>query len=165
MVRLRRSRHIVIDILLLLVPLHIILIDQLLDILLDIRRIQNPTSFRCHDYLADQLRVRDLFAGFHDPDDCRLGFELAIGGHAFVCGLVFGFGFFGLDLVYLDAVFRVGEGVVNCECVGCVDVFALWGFAEDAVPGAGEGLQGAFEFVVVCDRVERKIKSVKRSSI
>ena len=63
--------------------------------------------------------------------------------------LVFGFGLFGLDLVDFDAVFWVGEAEVDGKCVLCVDVFAFWGFAEETVAGAGEGLEGSFEFNVI----------------
>lgn len=64
--------------------------------------------------------------------------------------LILGFGLFGLDLVDLDAVFGMGKVDVDGEGVGGVDVFAFGGFAEDAVASAGEGLEGSFEFSVIC---------------
>ncbi len=93
--------------------------------------------------------MRNRFPALHDAHDGGLRFEIAVGGDAFVRLLVFGLGFFGLDLVDLDAVFGVGEGEVYIEGVIDVDVFAFWVFAQDAVAGAGEGLQGSFEFGVV----------------
>ena len=64
--------------------------------------------------------------------------------------LVLGFGLLGLNLVDFDAVFWVGEGEVEGECVGWLDVFAFGGFGEDAVAGAGEGLEGSLEFGGFC---------------
>jgi hypothetical protein len=61
--------------------------------------------------------------------------------------LVFFFGFFELNLVDLDAIFRVGEVGVEGEGVGRGDVFAFGVFGEGAQFGAGEGLEGALYFV------------------
>lgn len=93
--------------------------------------------------------MRDCLPTLHDPYNRRLRFKPTVSGDPFVRLLVFGFGLFGLDLVDLDAIFGVGEVGVHVEGVGGVDVFAFGRFGEDAVAGAGEGLEGAFEFGVV----------------
>lgn len=63
--------------------------------------------------------------------------------------LILFFRFLGLDLIDFDAVFGVDEKGVEGKGVGAVDVFAAGGFGEDAVAGAGEGLEGSLEFRVV----------------
>lgn len=54
-----------------------------------------------------------------------MAFVVAICGYAFVRLFVLGFGFFGLDLVDLDAVFGVGEVEIHGECVAAADVPAF----------------------------------------
>ena len=61
--------------------------------------------------------------------------------------LVFFFGFFELNLIDLDAIFRVGEVGVEGEGVGRGDVLAFGVFGEGAQFGAGEGLESALYFV------------------
>lgn len=63
--------------------------------------------------------------------------------------LVLLLGFFGLDLVDLDAIFGVREVEVYGKGVAGVDVFTFGCFAEDAVAGAGEGLECSLQFAVV----------------
>jgi hypothetical protein len=65
-----------------------------------------------------------------------------------MCFLILRFGFFELNLVDLDAVLWIGEFSIYAEGVGVVDVFAFGSFGENAVFGAGEGLEGSLEFVV-----------------
>ncbi len=60
-------------------------------------------------------------------------------------------------MIDFDAVFGVREGVVDGEDVGFVDVFAFGRFTEDAEAGAGEGLEGALEFVVVWRNVSNGV--------
>ena len=88
----------------------------------------------------------DCLAALHDPHDRRLRFEIPVFGDADVRFFVFFFGLAELDLVDLDAVFGVREGVVEGEGVGVVDVFAFWVFGERTEFGTGEGLEGAFYF-------------------
>ena len=85
-------------------------------------------------------------AALHDPDDGGLRLVMPVGSDALVRFLVFLRRFLELDLVDLDAVFGVGEGEVDGEGVGRVDVAAFRVFGEDAVAGAGEGLEGAIQF-------------------
>lgn len=84
--------------------------------------------------------MRDRLSALHDPHNGGLRLEVTISSDSFVGLLVFGFGFFGLDLVYLDAVFGMGEGEVYGKGVANVDVFALRCFAKDTVASAGKRL-------------------------
>lgn len=72
--------------------------------------------------------MRDRLLLLHDPHHGRLGLVRAVRRHALVRFLVLLLRLLGLDLVDLDAVFGVGEGGVEGEGVGAVDVFALGGF-------------------------------------
>ncbi len=93
--------------------------------------------------------MRDRLPTLHDPHNGGLRLEVTISSDSFVGLLIFGFGFFGLDLIYLDTVFGMGEAEVHVEGIADVDVFALWCFAKDTVASAGERLQGSLEFSVV----------------
>ena len=93
--------------------------------------------------------MRDGLSALHDPDDSRLRLIIAIRGDTLVGLLILLFGLFGLDLVDLDAIPRVGEVGIQCKLVGVIDVFTFWLLVEDAVLGAGEGLERPLEFRVV----------------
>ena len=93
--------------------------------------------------------MSDLLSTLHDTDNRGLSLVVTVGGHTFVCLLVLGFGFFGLDLIDFDAVFWVGEVEVDVECVLSVDVFSFWGFAKNAIASACKGLEGSFELDVI----------------
>jgi hypothetical protein len=112
-----------ISILPILLPLHIILLDQPVDIPLDIRHRQHAPAHRRLDNLTHELLVSDRLAGFHDPHNRGLGFEVAVLGHAHVRLFVLFLGLFELDLVDFDAVFGVREVRVEGEGVGGRDVF------------------------------------------
>lgn len=155
-----------IDVTALLVPLHVVLIDQstlvstiarnhkgdfdvLLNVLLDIRRIQHASSLRRRNDFTDQLCMRNALPALHDPYNGRLGLIVAIRSDTFVGLLILLLGLFGLDLIDLDAVPRVGEVDIHGKSIGVVDLFTSWVFVEDAVLSAGKGLERPLEFRVV----------------
>lgn len=115
-----------------LLAAHIFLLNQLIDVLLDIRDIECPAIPSLLNDLRHQLRMPDLLAGLHDAHDRGLDLELAVAFN----GLV-GIGLFlrrllELDLVYFEAEERGCEGCVEGECVGWEDGFGFGGFEEDA---------------------------------
>ena len=114
-----------ISILPILLPLHIILLDQPIDIPLDVRHGQHAPAHRRLDNLAHQLLMTDRLPRLHNPHNRRLGLEVAVLGDPHVRLLVFFFGFFELDLVDLHPVLRVREVRVEGEGVGGLDVFGL----------------------------------------
>lgn len=126
-----------------LVPLHILLLDQPLNILLDVHHVQDTSTLGLLDHLGDQFRMCDGLSPFHDPDNRRLGLELSICGDALVRLFVLEFGLAGLDLVDFDAIFGVRERGVDGEGIGGVDIFTFRHFRKDAVAGASEGLERA----------------------
>lgn len=67
----------------------------------------------------------DCPAGFHDSDNSCLGLVIPIGDYSFMSLFVLCFGFLGLDLVDLDAIFRIGEIFIHGECIAVVDVLAF----------------------------------------
>lgn len=158
--------NVVIDVTALLVPLHVVLIDQstlvstipqnhkgnfgvLLNVLLDVRRIQHASSLRCRNDFTDQLRMRNALPALHDPNNRRLCLVIAIRSYAFVGLLILLFSLFGLNLVDLDAIPWVGKVEIHGEGIGVVDVFTPWLFVEDAVLSASKGLERPLEFGVV----------------
>lgn len=70
----------------------------------------------------------DGFSALHDPDNSRLCLIIAIRSYTLVGLLVFLFSLFGLNLVDLDAVPRVGEIEIHGEGICVVDVFTFWLF-------------------------------------
>ena len=101
------------------------LLDELVDVLLDVRHPQHTTSLRSLDDLRDQLRVRHALRALHDANDCGLCLELAICGDALVRFLVLLLCLFELNGIDLDAVFFVLERLVDRKDVILVDVFAF----------------------------------------
>lgn len=93
--------------------------------------------------------MRNGLPAFHDPDNGRLRFVITIRSYTLVRLLILLFGFFGLDLVDLDAIPWVRKVEIHSESVGVPDVFTSWLFAEDAILSAGKGLERPFEFGVV----------------
>ena len=162
---LRPLCNIVVDISPLLVPFHVILLNQsilvstvshshlgtdiLLNVLLNVRRIQYAPGLCSRNDFTDQLRVRDGLSALHDPNNGRLRLIIAIRSDTLVCLLILLLGLFGLDLIDLDAIPRVGEVEIESKHVCVVDVFTFWLFVEDAVLGAGKGLERPLEFRVV----------------
>jgi hypothetical protein len=143
---LARLRNITIHVLPLLIPLHIILLDQPINIPLDIRHRQHSSTHRGLDNLTHQFRMPNRLATLHDPHNRRLGLEIPVFGNTHVSFFVFFFGFFELDLVDFDAVFGVREVGVEGEGVGGRDFFAFGVFGEGAQFCAREGLKGALYF-------------------
>ena len=93
--------------------------------------------------------MRDTLSTLHNPNNCRLRLEIAIRSHTLMGLLIFLFGLFGLDLIDLHTVPWMGEVEIHGEGIGFVDVFTRWLLIEDAVLGAGKGLQRPFEFGIV----------------
>ena len=91
----------------------------------------------------------DLLSALHDTHNGSLCLVVAIRGHALVGLLVLGFGFLGLNLVDFDTVPGIRKAEVDREGVVSIDIFAFWRFTEDAETGAGEGLEGALQFIVI----------------
>ena len=91
----------------------------------------------------------DGLPALHDPDNSRLRLIVAIRSDTLVGLLILLFSLFGLNLVDLDAVPRMGEAEVHREGIRVVDVFTFWLFIEDAVLSAGKGLERPLEFGVV----------------
>lgn len=85
----------------------------------------------------------DRFSSLQNSDNRRLGLKLPVCSDALMGFLVLGLGLAGLNLVDLDAVLGVRKGGIDGEGVGRINVLAFGRFGEDAVVGAGEGLQGA----------------------
>ena len=129
-----------------LLPLHILLVDQLVDILLDIDRLQRPPALGRLDRLGDQLLMPDRLAALHDAHNGRLSLVLPVRRHPLVRLLVLFLGLLELDRVDLDSVFRVLEPQVHAECVRVIDVPAAWVLGQWAEFGAREGLEGALDF-------------------
>ena len=157
--------NIIVDISTLFVPFHIVLVDQsspvstvslsrgkkdiLLYILLDIRGIKHAPSLCCGNDFANQLCMRDGLSPLHYPDNSRLRFIVAIRSYTLVCLLILLLSFFGLNLVDLDAIPRVGEIEIDREGICVIDVFTFRLFIEDPVLSAGKGLERPLEFGIV----------------
>ena len=122
----------------------------LLNVGFDIRWVKRAAVPRRGDDFADELRVRDGLSALHDAYNGRLGLEGAVSRDSLMCLLILLLGLLSLDLIDFDAVFGVLEVVVDTEGVAIVDVFAFGVLAEDAIFGAGEGLQCALELDVIC---------------
>lgn len=105
--------------------LHIILLNQPINIPLDIAHRQHTSTHRRFDRLAHQLLMAYTLPGLEDADHSGLTLEVPVLCHANMSLFVLFFGLFELDLIDLDAVFGVREVGVDAEAVGCVDVFAL----------------------------------------
>ena len=134
----------------LILPLHVILLYQFLNVLLDIGRIQNPATLGCNNDLADQLWMRDPPSTFHNTHDRGLRLVLPVRSDSLMRGLVLSFGLFRLDLIDLDPVFRMSEGGVDGEGISRVNIFALRRLAQRSISGTGKRLERTFEFYVIC---------------
>lgn len=106
------------------------LLNELIDVLLDIRYPQHATGLRSLDNFRNQLRVRHALRALHDADDGGLRLELAIGGDTFVRLLVLLLGLFELYGVDFDAIFLILERLVDREGIIYVDVFAFGVFGQ-----------------------------------
>ena len=84
--------------------------------------------------------MSDRLPALHNAYDSSLRLVVAVRCNTLVSLLVLLLGFFGLDLVDLDAVFGVGEVEVHGEGVADVDVFAFGVFTQNSISGAGKGL-------------------------
>lgn len=119
-----------------------------LNILLNLPQLHHAPTLRRINNLGDEILMRHRFSRFHDPHDSRLRLVLAILVDALVRLLVLLLGLFQLDLVDLDAEFRIPEVRVDGERIGSVDVPAIGVLGQDAELGACERLQRALELGV-----------------
>ena len=126
-----------------LIPLHILLLDQPLNVLLNVPHIQHTSALSLLDHLGNQFCMCNRLSALHDSDNRRLGLELSVCGNALVRFFVLGFGLAGLDLVDFDAILGMRERGISGEGVGGVDIFTFRRFREDTVTRAGEGLERA----------------------
>ena len=115
----------------------------LVNLLLDLRRVERAAVLRETDRLGHQLWRRDGLAALHDAHDRRLRFVLPVAADVLVRGRVLFFRLPELDLVDLDAVLGVGEADVDREAVRRGHFAPLGFLLEDLVSGAGQRLEGA----------------------
>lgn len=120
----------------------------LLNVGLDLGRLEGTTVTSGLNYLRNELGMLDRLATLHDAHNRRLGLVVSVGRDSFVGRLVLLLGLLQLDLVDLDAHLGVGEAGIIGEDVGCLYLLALWCFRQDAIFGACEGLQRSLQFRV-----------------
>lgn len=113
-----------------LFSLHVILLDQSVDVLLDISHTKYTSTHRRLDDFGNKLLMRNQLATLEDANDCGLALEVAVFGDADVSLLILFFRLFELDLIDLDAIFGMLEVRVDRECVCFVDVSAFWMLRE-----------------------------------
>lgn len=138
-----------------ILALHVILLNQAIDVFLDIRHAQDATRDGRLDDFRNEFGVGDGLAALHDADNGRLSLEIAVFGHAHVGLLVLFLCLLELDLIDLHTIFGVVEGEVDGEGVGVVDVLALGMLRQRTQFGAGKGLKGAFDFGFGCGIVSK----------
>ena len=109
-----------------LLSLHIILLDQAIDILLDISHTKHTSAHGGLNDFSHEFLMRDQLAALENADDSCLALEVTIFRNTNVCLLIFFFRLFKLHLVDLDAVFRMFETLIDGECVRIIDVSAFW---------------------------------------
>ena len=126
--------------------LHIIFLNQSIDILLDISHAQHSSTHRGFDDLCNELLVRNNLAALQNPNDGGLAFEATVLGDTDMRLLVLCLGLFELHLVDLDAVFRVFESRIDGKIVGLVDVFSLGVFRQWAQLRARQRLECPLDF-------------------
>jgi hypothetical protein len=69
--------------------------------------------------------MRDFLSRFHNPHNRSLALKISILSNALVSLFIFFLGFFELDLVDFDSVFRMREIRVDGKSVGVGDVFGF----------------------------------------
>ena len=136
-----------------LLPLHIILLNQPINIPLNIRHRQYAPTHCLGNHLRHQLRMRNRLAALHDAHNRRLALEITVLSDADMCFLVLLFSLLELDLVDFDAILGVREVGVDAEGVCGVDFAAAGSFEEGLEFGACEGLKGTFYFGFGWDEV------------
>ena len=87
-----------------LFPLHIILLNQLVDILFNIRHVQGSPILCLFNNLSHKFRMFNLLSRFHDSHNRSLHFELSITYNCVVSFILFLWRFFELNLVYFKTV-------------------------------------------------------------
>ena len=107
-----------------LLPLHIILLDQPIDILLDISYAQYTSAHRRLDDFSNEFLMRYQLSTLENANDSSLALEVAVLGNAGMSFLILFFRLFELDLVDLDTVLGMLEVRVDRERVGFIDVSA-----------------------------------------
>lgn len=85
-------------------PLHVLLLDQLIDVLLDASNIQHASLLGQLDDFGHKIHMLDLLLRLHDAHDCSLRLEVLVFEHTLVGFLVLFLGLLELDLVDLDSI-------------------------------------------------------------
>ena len=130
--------------------LRIFFLNHPINIPLNPRHLKRPMIL-CHlDRLGDELRVRNILAELEDTHNGGLILAAVVHGDALVAFLVLGGRLFELHHVGLDTMLGFGKVFAEGEGFAGVDVAAFRVFDEGAVFGAGDGLEGAVEFVGSC---------------
>jgi hypothetical protein len=119
------SRHVIVHIPGVLFSLHIILLNQLVDILLDIRHIQRPPILRLINNLSNKFCMTNRPSRFHDSNDGRLDLKLPISFHGFMSFSLFLRCLLELNLIYFQTVEWGCERCVYGESICCIDFFSF----------------------------------------
>lgn len=122
----------------------------LIDILLNLRWLQPPTTAGHFHHLLHQVRMRNDLATFHDTHDRRLRLQVTICCHPFVRRLVLLLRFLQLDLVDLDSHLGVCEPRVVCKLIRPLHLPTLRCLAEHSVFGTGQRLQRTLQLCIRC---------------
>ena len=105
-----------------LLSLHIIFLDQTIDILLDIAHTKHTSAHGGLDNFRHQLLVRDQLATLEDSHNGGLAFKVAVFCNADMSLLVFFLRLLQLHLIDLDTVFSMLKVQIYREGVCLVDV-------------------------------------------
>jgi hypothetical protein len=89
--------------------LHVILLNQPVDVLLDISHTKHTSAHRSLDDFSNKFLMGDQLATLEDANDGGLALEVAVLGNADVSLLVLFLRLLELDLVDLDAVLGMFE--------------------------------------------------------
>lgn len=144
-----------------ILPLHVVLLDQPIDVLLDVCHSQHASAHGRLDDLGYQLTMSNGLPRLHDANYGSLAFKIAVLGHTHVRLLVLLLGLFELNLVDLDAVLCVREFGIDCESVRRVDVAAFRILRQWPKLRAGERLQCTFDFRFGCTKLTKLCREVR----
>ena len=100
-----------------LLSLHVILLDQAIDILLDISHPKHTSAHRGLDDFSHEFLMRDQLPTLENAHDGCLALEVTVFRNTNVSFLILFLGLLELDLIDLDAVFGMLEIWIDRECV------------------------------------------------